>query len=173
MGKIGAAFAYEEGEEVFFPKKTLDKHTQWLFQAADTEALDSFIAAFGPLPEDIKVWQKLDQDRLAKLLDKLGPAVLVTHSASGSDGWLVADRRPDFVARHHHDRADGTAVREDTEYRRAGLGVDRDPYYLRPAARNARRGARRRPRNFANSCSARHAGCGRERRGVAAIEVRA
>ena len=98
MGKIGPAFAYEEGEEVFFPKKTLDKHTQWLFQAADTEAFDNFIAAFGPLPEDIKVWQKLDQERLATLLDKVGRAVLVTHSASGSDGWLVADSRPDLVA---------------------------------------------------------------------------
>ena len=98
MGKIGPAFAYEEGEEVFFPKKTLDEHTQWLFPADDTEAFDSFIAAFGPLPEDIKVWQKLDQDRLAKLLDMIGPVVLVTHSASGSDGWLVADRRPDLVA---------------------------------------------------------------------------
>ena len=98
MGKIGPAFAYEEGEEVFFPKKTFDKHTQWLFHADDTEAFDRFVAAFGPLPEDIKVWQKLDQDRLAKLLDKVGPAVLVTHSASGSDGWLVADSRPDLVA---------------------------------------------------------------------------
>ena len=98
MGKIGPAFAYEEGEEVFFPKKTLDKHTQWLFPAEDTEAFDSFIAAFGPLPEDIKVWQKLDQDRLAKLLGKVGRAVLVTHSASGSDGWLVADSCPDLVA---------------------------------------------------------------------------
>ena len=37
-------------------------------------------------------------DRLAKLLDRIGPAVLVTHSASGSDGWLVADSRPELVA---------------------------------------------------------------------------
>ena len=98
MGEIGPAFAYEEGEEVFFPSKTLDKHTQWLFQADDTEAFDSFVAAFGPLPRDIKLWQKLDQDRLSKLLDKVGRAVLVTHSASGSDGWLVADSRPGLVA---------------------------------------------------------------------------
>ncbi len=32
MGKIGPAFAYEEGEEVFFPAKTLAQHTQWIFQ---------------------------------------------------------------------------------------------------------------------------------------------
>ncbi len=97
MGKIGPAFAYEEGEEVFFPAKTLAEHSQWLFKAEDTEAFDNFIAPFGPLPEDIAAWQTLDQARLATLLDKIGPAILVTHSASGSDGLLAAERRPNHV----------------------------------------------------------------------------
>ncbi len=97
VGKIRPAFAYEEGEDVFFPAKTLAQHTQWLFKAEDEEAFDSFVAAFGPLPEDIAVWQTLDQARLATLLDNIGPAILVTHSASGSDGWLAADRRPQHV----------------------------------------------------------------------------
>ena len=97
IGNIGPAFAYEEGEEVFFPAKTLAQHTQWIFEAEDSDSLDGFIAAFGPLPEDIALWQKLDQERLTALLDRIGPAVLITHSASGSDGWLVADRRPDLV----------------------------------------------------------------------------
>ncbi len=97
MGKVGPAFAYEEGEEVFFPAKTLANHQQWLFKADDVEAFDSFVAAFGPLPEDIATWQALDQARLATLLDKIGPAILLTHSASGSDGWLAADRRPRHV----------------------------------------------------------------------------
>ena len=97
MGKIGPAFAYEEGEEVFFPAKTLREHTQWLFQAEDTNAFDRFVAAFGPLPEDIAAWQTLDQARLAALLDEIGPSILVTHSASGSDGWLAADLRPRLV----------------------------------------------------------------------------
>ena len=138
MGKIGPAFAYEEGEEVFFPKKTLDKHTQWLFQADDNEAFDSFVAAFGPLPEDIKVWQKLDQDRLATLLDKVGRAVLVTHSASGSDGWLVADSRPDLVAAIITIEPMGPPFWKDPEHRRAGLGIDRDPCNLRPTPRDTR-----------------------------------
>ena len=54
--------------------------------------------AFGPLPVDIELWQTMDADRIAKLLDRIGPAILFTHSASGSDGWLVADRRPRLVA---------------------------------------------------------------------------
>ena len=39
----------------------------------------------------------MDADRLAGLLDRIGSAVIVTHSASGSDGWLAADRRPGLV----------------------------------------------------------------------------
>src|SRR5581483_7170340 len=31
------------------------------------------------------------------LLDKIGPAILVTHSQSGSFGWLLADSRPNAV----------------------------------------------------------------------------
>ncbi|MEW9209341.1 MULTISPECIES: hypothetical protein [Enterobacteriaceae] len=34
---------------------------------------------------------------MAALLDLIVPAILVTHSASGPDGWLTADRRPEQV----------------------------------------------------------------------------
>jgi pimeloyl-ACP methyl ester carboxylesterase len=33
----------------------------------------------------------------AALLDKIGAAILLTHSQSGSFGWLIADARPDLV----------------------------------------------------------------------------
>ncbi len=98
IGEMGPAFTYEEGEEVFFPAKAAAKHTQFPVDPKDDQALDAFIAAFGPLPADIELWQTLDADRIAKLLDRIGPAVLFTHSASGSDGWLIADRRPQLVA---------------------------------------------------------------------------
>jgi pimeloyl-ACP methyl ester carboxylesterase len=75
-----------------------DRHTQWPFDTADAPALDSFIAAFGPLPADLAQSERMDADRLADLLDRIGPAIIVTHSASGPDGWLLADRRPDLVA---------------------------------------------------------------------------
>ena len=98
VGEMGPAFAYEEGEEVFFPPKMAAKHTQFPIDIANEEAVDAYIAAFGPLPVDIELWQTMDADRIAKLLDRIGPAVLFTHSASGSDGWLIADRRPHHVA---------------------------------------------------------------------------
>ncbi len=97
LGPMGPQFAYEEGKEVFFPAKTATEHTQWPLDAHDDAALGAYIAPFGPLPADIATWQTLDAARLADLLDRIGPAILMTHSASGSDGWLVADLRPGKV----------------------------------------------------------------------------
>jgi pimeloyl-ACP methyl ester carboxylesterase len=33
----------------------------------------------------------------AELLDQIGPAILMTHSAGGPVGWLLLDARPEFV----------------------------------------------------------------------------
>jgi len=97
IGPIGHAFSYEEGKRVFFPPEDAETQTQWPFDLDDTEALDSFIAAFGALPADFQVSQEMDAERLSRLLDQVGPAILITHSASGPLGWLVADQRPDQV----------------------------------------------------------------------------
>jgi len=96
-GPMGPPFSYSEGRTVFFPPDPSYRHTQWPFDIDDAAALDAFIAAFGPLPADLAESQRLDADRLADLLDQIGPAVVVTHSASGPAGWLVADRRRDLV----------------------------------------------------------------------------
>lgn len=97
IGPVGHAFSYEEGERVFFPHTDADKQTQWPFDLEDSDALDSFIAAFGPLPADFCESQEMDAERLSRLLDKIGPAILMTHSASGPLGWLVADKCPEQV----------------------------------------------------------------------------
>ena len=39
------------------------------------------------------VWRQ----RGAMLLDKIGPAIIMTHSAGGPFGWLVAEIRPNLV----------------------------------------------------------------------------
>jgi len=96
-GPVGPAFSYEEGQAVFYPPAAASTHTQLPFDPADEAAVDAYIAQFGPLPTDIAAWQAMDADRLARLLDRIGPAIVMTHSASGSDGWLVADRRPGLV----------------------------------------------------------------------------
>lgn len=55
------------------------------------------MAAMGALPADLAYSQALDADRIARLLDVVGPSVLITHSAAGPVGWLVADARPELV----------------------------------------------------------------------------
>ncbi|BDH13199.1 alpha/beta hydrolase [Streptomyces hygroscopicus] len=98
IGPMGPPFSYEEGRRVFFPPETAEAQTQWPFDPADDDAWDAFIAPFGPLPADLSASQEMDADRLARLVDRIGPAIVMTHSASGPVGWLLADRRPDHVA---------------------------------------------------------------------------
>lgn len=94
IGPPGPPFSYERAREVYFPT---GGDTQWPFDPADADAYDAFIAPYGPMPADLAASQDMDADRLARLLDRIGPAVVMTHSASGPDGWLVADRRPGLV----------------------------------------------------------------------------
>lgn len=95
-GAMGPAFSYEGGRQIYFPG-TDPLHTQWPFAPDDETAMDEFIAGYGPLPEDLELSQTMDADRVASLLDRIGPAILFTHSASGPDGWLIADRRPHLL----------------------------------------------------------------------------
>lgn len=96
LGDMGPPFSYEGGQHIYFPGNDA-RHTQWPFAAGDGAAMDAFVAGYGPLPADLALSQTLDADRTALLLDRIGPAILVTHSASGPDGWLVADRRSALV----------------------------------------------------------------------------
>jgi pimeloyl-ACP methyl ester carboxylesterase len=41
--------------------------------------------------------QQLVQNAGTALLDRIGPAILITHSQAGPFGWLLADARPKFV----------------------------------------------------------------------------
>jgi pimeloyl-ACP methyl ester carboxylesterase len=78
------------------------KHTQWpgtgdkkgregdpvfdAFYATQVEGLESAVET-----------QTLVRAGGAALLDKIGPAIVVTHSQSGAFGWLLADARPKAV----------------------------------------------------------------------------
>ena len=89
-------------------------HTQWPGNGeVGSPDLDQFVASQGgsyvstPLPPGAppapafaaaqtiahQVWR----ERGAMLLDKIGPAIIMTHSAGGPFGWLVAEVRPNLV----------------------------------------------------------------------------
>lgn len=96
IGPMGPPFSYEHGREIYLSGRD-SRHTQWPFAADDLAAMDEFIAGYGPLPADLEASETMDADRTASLLDRIGPAILITHSASGPDGWLIADRRPTLI----------------------------------------------------------------------------
>lgn len=78
------------------------KHTQWPGDGArkgrkGDPVFDAFYASQVETVISAEETQRRNQAAGAALLDKIGPAILVTHSQSGSFGWLIADARPALV----------------------------------------------------------------------------
>src|SRR2546425_10678553 len=75
------------------------KHNQWQGTGAvGSPELAQLVSSQGgsfiqPAAKAHEVWR----ERGAMLLDKIGPAVILTHSAGGPFGWLVAEIRPNLV----------------------------------------------------------------------------
>ncbi len=75
-----------------------ERHTQWPGgDEPGDPAFDQFAASQLPTIADFTQQQILNRDALIALIDKIGPAILMTHSQSGAFGWPVADARPDAV----------------------------------------------------------------------------
>lgn len=74
------------------------KHTQWPGSGRKGDPVfDAFYATqVESLASDVET-QELMQVAGAALLDRIGPAVLLTHSQSGLLGWVIADARPSLV----------------------------------------------------------------------------
>jgi pimeloyl-ACP methyl ester carboxylesterase len=66
-------------------------------RAEDDESVGVLAASSTGLLHDAVLSQSLDAGRLSELLHRIGPALIVTHSAGAPGGWLVADRDPDLV----------------------------------------------------------------------------
>src|SRR5690349_12810951 len=60
-------------------------------------AFDAFYASQVPSLADFAKQQELNRDAAVALLDKIGPAILLTHSQSGAFSWPIADQRPQLV----------------------------------------------------------------------------
>jgi pimeloyl-ACP methyl ester carboxylesterase len=73
-------------------------HTQWPGRGvAGDPVFDQFYASQVPSIQDLTLQISLTSNALVALLDKIGPAIVMTHSQSGAFGWPVADARPDKV----------------------------------------------------------------------------
>ncbi|MGO2110306.1 MAG: alpha/beta fold hydrolase [Pseudoclavibacter sp.] len=96
IGAPGAPFTIDAAKGLFAPG--IDGHTQATWgDAPGTPGFDQLAAGMGFLPADLAESHRLDQERIAALLDRIGPAILVTHSAGGPSGWLALDARPNLV----------------------------------------------------------------------------
>jgi pimeloyl-ACP methyl ester carboxylesterase len=58
---------------------------------------DQFYASQVQYVGDPTVNEPMVRAAVAALLDKIGPAIVLTHSQSGSFGWVIADERPKLV----------------------------------------------------------------------------
>jgi pimeloyl-ACP methyl ester carboxylesterase len=79
-----------------------EKHTQWPGEGPNKgkkgdPVFDAFYATQVETVISPVVTQQRNQDAGAALLDKIGPAIILTHSQSGPFGWLIADVRPKLV----------------------------------------------------------------------------
>lgn len=95
-GVIEKKFTASEQFENQWPQAHL--HTQWpgtgrkgdpvfdQFYASQVESLKSHVES-----------SQVVRDAGVALLDKIGPAIVLTHSQSGPFGWLIADARPNLV----------------------------------------------------------------------------
>jgi pimeloyl-ACP methyl ester carboxylesterase len=73
-------------------------HTQWPGTGVAGDAsFDQFYAEQLPAIADFAKQQELNRDAGIALLDRIGPAILLTHSQSGAFGWPIADARPNLV----------------------------------------------------------------------------
>src|SRR5215470_5637918 len=82
--------------KALWPQASL--HTQWPGPGTQGDpTFDTFYASQVETIGDEGLIEELNREAGAKLLDRIGPAVLLTHSQAGVIGWSVADARPSLV----------------------------------------------------------------------------
>lgn len=85
-------------EKAATPPAGAARHAQWPGSGqADDPAFEQFMAGQDQVQAPPAAMQAAAKEAGAQLLDRIGPAVLLTHSAGGPFGWLVADARPQLV----------------------------------------------------------------------------
>jgi pimeloyl-ACP methyl ester carboxylesterase len=104
LGPMTAPFTYEFAHWLFMPPPegpsshpASHLHTQWTGSGPEDAVADQLLAGTGPMLADFAAAHALERERFAELLDHVGPAVVVSHSAGGPAGWEAADVRPDLV----------------------------------------------------------------------------
>ena len=73
-------------------------HTQWPGKGVPGDPIfDQFFASQMEDMLNLTALEDMNRNAGAALLDKIGPAILLTHSQSGPFGWGIADLRPQLI----------------------------------------------------------------------------
>ena len=77
-------------------------HTRWPGGPGvqGNAAFDQFFASQVPFLANSQQTEELVDPALVALLEKIGPAILLTHGQAALFGWAVSDARPDLVKAH-------------------------------------------------------------------------
>jgi pimeloyl-ACP methyl ester carboxylesterase len=134
------------GQERFalYPQAKL--HTQWPGGPGvrGNAAFDQFYLSQVPYIASALKSEELVDPALIALLEKIGPAILLTHSQAGVFGWAVSDQRPDLVKAHIAVEPNGPTFYDirfkggDSWYERVGdsrarpYGITRVPLHFEP-----------------------------------------
>jgi pimeloyl-ACP methyl ester carboxylesterase len=88
-------------------------HTQWPGEGKPGDpSFDQFYASQFPSLTEFVKQQQINPPALIALLDKIGPAILLTHSQSGAFIWPVTDARPNLVKANIAVEPNGPPVHE-------------------------------------------------------------
>jgi pimeloyl-ACP methyl ester carboxylesterase len=88
-------------------------HTQWPGEGKPGDpSFDQFYASQFPSLASFQKQQEINPPALVALLDKIGPAILLTHSQSGAFIWPVTDARPNLVKANIAVEPNGPPVHE-------------------------------------------------------------
>jgi pimeloyl-ACP methyl ester carboxylesterase len=94
----GASMNYTNPEAYAkYPQAKL--HTQWPGTGKQGDApFDNYMRGrFDSIPTGTGLSERQTKAAGAALLDRIGPAILLTHSQGGAFGWQIADARPNLV----------------------------------------------------------------------------
>ena len=103
QGAVGAANIGRLERRFVAPKRFglwphAKRHTQWPGAGKPGDpSFDAFYASQFPSLVDNEKSQQINRDAAVALLDEIGPSIVLTHSQSGSYGWLIGDARPKLV----------------------------------------------------------------------------
>jgi pimeloyl-ACP methyl ester carboxylesterase len=98
LGEIGPLVTYDLlTRDTVTAARTPNK--QWPGTSGDVgdPLVDQLVAAANSAPRDAQLAQSLWKTSGGELVDRVGPCILMTHSAGGPFGWLVANEKPSLV----------------------------------------------------------------------------